>query len=68
MVRNRSWPAVSHWKKYQFVQLRTILGRPYYLQLDTLAVEFNGPDLKVNANSRDERGRPGVVTETQEQA
>lgn len=68
MVRNRSWPAVSHCKEYQCIQLGTRLGLLYYLQLDTLAVEFNGPDLKVNTNSRDERGRPGVVTETQEQA
>lgn len=36
-----------------------------YLQLDALAVELDGPDLEVDADGRDERGRERVLAEPQ---
>lgn len=40
----------------------------YNLKLDTLSVEFNCPDLEVDADSGDEGGCPCVVAEPQKQA
>lgn len=34
------------------------------LELDPLPVEFNGSNLEIDTDSRNERGRPCVVAET----
>jgi hypothetical protein len=39
-----------------------------YLQLHTLAVEFDRADLEVNSDSGDERGSEGVFAEAQQTA
>jgi hypothetical protein len=39
----------------------------YNLKLDALSVEFNCSDLEVYANGRDERRRPCIVTEAQQE-
>ena len=38
------------------------------LQLDALAIQLNGADLEVNADGGDERGRPGIIAEAEQQA
>ena len=40
----------------------------YDLQLDALAVELYGPDLEVDADGGNERGRPRVIAEAEQQA
>lgn len=35
----------------------------YNLELDTLAIKLDGPNLEVYTNGGDERGGPGIVTE-----
>ena len=42
-------------------------GRTYDLEFDALSIEFNGTDLEVDTDGRDERGRPCVIAETEEQ-
>lgn len=37
------------------------------LELDTLPIQFDGPDLEINADSGDKGGRVGIVAEAQEQ-
>lgn len=36
----------------------------YNLEFDTLTIELNSPDLKIDADSRNERRCPGIVTES----
>jgi hypothetical protein len=47
MVRKRSWPAVSHWKKFNVsyeVLASCVPRNPYNLQLDSFAIELDGSD------------------------
>ena len=45
MVRNRSWPAVSHYHLRQLKQLDQVAeGRAHNLKLHCLAVKFNRSD------------------------
>lgn len=37
------------------------------LQLDPLSIQLNGPNLKVDTNRRNERRRPSIVTESQQE-
>ena len=56
MVRNRSWPAVSHWREDsdKFVTLETGWIAAYYLEFDSFSVEFNCAYLEVDTDCGDE--------------
>lgn len=43
-------------------------GGTHNLQLDALAVEFDGADLEVDTDRGDEARSPGIVAESEEQA
>ena len=42
------------------------MGETYNLELDTLSIELNCPNLEVYADGRDEGGGPSVVAESEE--
>ena len=69
MVRNRSWPAVSHYESVEDkrdAEEASKNSQTYNLELDTLSIELNCPNLEVYADGRDEGGGPGVVAESEE--